>query len=82
MIALAIIGSFYEISLKHKRNVWHKKHRASVITNNNEGDVKIITPLENLHSIELTLNSEYQSTKNNNNLTTAMEHAFTQGKNM
>ncbi|XKL67399.1 hypothetical protein PGB90_002890 [Kerria lacca] len=80
VIALAIIGSFYEISLKHKRNVWHKKHRASVITNNNEGDVKIITPLENLHSIELTLNSEYQSTKNNNNLTTAMEHAFTQGE--
>lgn len=58
VLVLTFIGTFYELSLKRKQNRWYKKHQASVISNNNEGDMKIITPLENQNSMEAKLENE------------------------
>lgn len=66
VIVLTVIGTCYEVSLQRKRNRWYRKHQASVISNNNEGDMKIITPLEKLPSLEMKIENGY-SVKNNSN---------------
>lgn len=77
VIVLTIIGTFYEISLERRHDHWYRKHRAFIMSNNNDGDAKIITPLEKMStSVDTKTNSGYR-----NNLENDMENPVYRGGN-